>query len=174
MMTGQHFSSFHAVTHPADAPAHHPEVDVLEALHEGPVVQFFEQAFEWEQLTYLFYPYFWGDKRTWVDLAGVSDPDPLFEKFLTAGSCRVVVPVPIPYVDAVLYLLQSPASDLAGKVWQGGEPPTLDSPLYVSLAQEFRNQTDDLAGAVPEGDPWEFTLPTSLVWLQPDGTLPTF
>lgn len=174
MMTGQHFNSFNAVTHPSDAPAHHPEVDVLEALREGPVVQFFEQAFEWEQLTYLFYPYFWADKRRWVDTAGLSDPDPLFEKFLTAGSCRVVVPVPIPYVKAVLYLLQSPASDLASKVWQGGEPPTLDSPLYVSLAQEFRNQTDDLAGAEPEGDPWQFTLPTTLVWLQPDGTLPSF
>ena len=174
MATGQHFGSFRAATHPADAPAHHPEVDVLEALHEGPIVQFFEQAFEWEQMTYLFYPYFWGDKRKWVDVAGVSDPDPLFEKFLTAGSCRVVVPVPIPYVDSVLYLLQSPSTDLASKVWQGGDPPTLDSPLYVSLAQEFRNQTDDLAGAVPEGAPWEFTLPTTLVWLQPDGTLPTF
>jgi hypothetical protein len=98
----------------------------------------------------------------------------LFQKFLTAGSCRVVVPVPIAYVDAVLYLLQSPATDLGSKVWQGGDPPTLDSPLYVSLAQEFQNQTDDLADAVPEGDPWEFTLPTTLVWLQPDGALPTF
>jgi hypothetical protein len=74
----------------------------------------------------------------------------------------------------VLYLLQSPATDLASRVWRGGDPPTLDSDLYVSLAQEFRNQTDDLAGATPEGDPWEFTLPTSLIWLQPDSTLPTF
>jgi hypothetical protein len=174
MMTGQHFGQFHAVTAPGDAPTHHPEVDVLEALREGPIVQFLEQAFEWEQMTYLFYPYFWGAKQGWAKLAGVSDPDPLFQRFLTAGSCRVVVPVPIAYVDAVLYLLQSPATDLASKIWRGGKPPTLDSPLYVSLAQEFQNATDDLAGAVPEGDPWEFTLPTTLVWLQPDGTLPTY
>ncbi|MGN9809469.1 hypothetical protein ACTMSW_08930 [Micromonospora sp. BQ11] len=174
MMTGQHFGQFGAVTDPPDAPTHHPEVDVLEALREGPVVQFFEQAFEWEQMTYLFYPYFWGSKRKWVQLTGVADPDPLFQRFLTAGSCRVVVPVPIAYVDAVLYLLQSRATDLADKVWGGGDPPTLDSDLYVSLAEEFRNQTDDLNGAVPEGEPWEFTLPTTLVWLQPDGTLPSF
>lgn len=174
MMTGQHFSQFSAVTAPTDAPLHHPEVDVVEALREGPIVQFFEQAFEWPQMTYLFYPYYWGAKQKWAQLYGISDPDPMFMQFLTAGSCRVVVPVPIAYVDAVLYLLQSRSPDLASKVWGGGEPPTLDSDLYVSLAQEFRNQTDDLAGAVPEGDPWEYTLPTTLVWLQPDGTLPTF
>ncbi len=174
MMTGQHFSQFHAVTDPADAPTHFPEVDVSEALNEGPIVEFFEQAFEWEQMTYIFYPYFWTRKSKWVGLEAVSDPDPLFQQFLTAGSARVVVPVPIAYVDAVLYLLQSPAADLRQRVWQGGDPPTLDSPLYVSLAQELRNQTDDLAGATPEGDPWEYTLPTTLVWLQPDGTLPTF
>jgi len=174
MITGQHFSQFHAVTDPADVPALHPEVDVLEALSEGPIVQFFEQAFEWEQMTYLFYPYFWGRKAHWVNTTGLDDPDPLFTTFLTAGSCRVVVPVPVAYVDSVLYLLQSPATDLASKVWRGGDPPTLDSDLYVSLAQEFRDRTDDLAGATPEGDSWEFTLPTSLVWLQPDSTLPTF
>jgi hypothetical protein len=27
---------------------------------------------------------------------------------------------------------------------------------------------------VPEGEPWEFTLPTTLVWLQPTDALPTF
>jgi hypothetical protein len=174
MMTGQHFSQFHAVTDPPDKPIHFPEVDVVEALREGPVVEFCEQAFEWQQMTYLFYPYFWGNKKNWVTMTGISDPDPLFTQFLTAGSCRVVVPVPIAYVDAVLYLLQSPAADLTQKVWSGGEPPTLDSPLYISLAQEFRGKTDDLFGAKAEGNPWEFTLPTTLVWLQPDAKLPTF
>ncbi|HEX6456721.1 MAG TPA: hypothetical protein VF009_09420 [Solirubrobacterales bacterium] len=175
MMTGQHFGQFHAVTDPTDPPAHIPEVDVLEALREGPIVQFFEQAFEWEQMTYLFYPYFWGRKSKWADTTSkVEDPDPSFEQFLTAGSCRVVVPVPPAYAEAVAYMLQSPAADLAQKVWLGGEPPTIESPLYESLAEEIRNQTDDLEGAKPEGEPWEFTLPTTLVWLQPDATLPVF
>jgi hypothetical protein len=175
MMTGQHFSQFHAVTDPGDPPEHIPEIDVLEALHEGPIVQFFEQAFEWEQMTYLFYPYFWGRKSKWVNTTTtVEDPDPTFEQFLTAGSCRIVVPVPPAYSEAVTYMLQSPATDLAQKVWLGGEPPTLESALYKSLAEEIRNQTDDLEGAKPEGEPWEFTLPTTLVWLQPDPDLPVF
>jgi hypothetical protein len=175
MMTGQHFSQFHAVTDPPDAPTHIPEIEVEEALREGPIVQFFEQAFEWEQMTYLFYPYFWARKSKWDHIVSdVEDPDPSFEEFLTAGSCRVVVPVPLTYSKAVIYMLQSAATELSQKVWLGGEPPTLESPLYESVAEELRRQTDDLFGATPEGEPWEFKLPTTLVWLQPDSTLPVF
>ena len=54
------------------------------------------------------------------------------------------------------------------------EPPTLDASVYVSLAKEFRNQTDDLEGAVSEGDQLEFGLPTMLLWLRRLGTSPTF
>jgi hypothetical protein len=38
----------------------------------------------------------------------------------------------------------------------------------------MREQTDDLANATPEGDPWQVILPTTLVYLQKDATLPTF
>jgi len=178
MMTGQHFKQFGAMTEPPDDAAHPPEVDVYKALYEGPIIQFFEQAFEWEQITYLYYPYYWGRKKNWVKVVNRSDPDPLFQQFLTAGAARVLVPVPLAYVDSVLYLLQNPKgeTELRKKVWGGGDRPTLGSPLYESIAEEMRNQTDDLAGAKPDPDvePWEFTLPTTLVWLQPDDKLPTF
>jgi len=180
MMTGQHFNKFGqkpgAMTEPSDDVAHPPEVDVYEALYEGPIIQFFEQAFEWEQMTYLYYPYFWGRKKNWAKVTNQSDPDPLFQQFLTAGAARVLVPVPLAYVDSVRYLLQNPLgeTELRKKVWKGGESPTLDSDLYRSIAEELRNQTDDLAGATPEGPSWEFTLPTTLVWLQPDDKLPSF
>ena len=171
MMTGQHFKQFGAMIEP---PA--PEVDIYKALADAPVIQFFEQAFEWEQMTYLYYPYFWGRKKNWSEITKLSDPDPLFQQFLTAGAARVVVPVPMAYVDDVLFLLQNPfkETELHKKVWRGGERPTIGSPLYNSIADELRKQTDDLFGAKPEGEPWEFTLPTTLVWLQPDATLPTF
>ena len=174
MMTGQHYKQFDAMTDPSDKPAHYPEVMIDDALGEGRIAQFFEQAFEWEQMTYLFYAYFWGRKRNWVEISRLSDPDPLFHRFLTAGYARVVVPVPMAYADAVQYLLQSKAPALKDRVWRGGPRPTIDDPLYISITDEMRRETDDLAGAVPEGDPWEYTLPTTLVWLQPDGTLPKF
>ena len=174
MMTGQHYSMFGA-TQPPDDPATPPEVDVLTTLDQGPVIQFFEQAFEWDQLTYLFYPYFWGRKSNWRGLANSRDPDPLFQDFLSAGAARVLVPVPLAYMNDVLYLLQNPMKEtqLAKKVC-GGDAPLLADLRYESIADELRNRTDDLADATPEGPSWEFTLPTTLVWLQPDGQLPTF
>jgi hypothetical protein len=34
-------------------------MDLFEAEGEGPYVRFFEQAFEWEHMTWVTYPYFW-------------------------------------------------------------------------------------------------------------------
>ena len=45
---------------------------------------------------------------------------------------------------------------------------------FISLADELRNLTDDLGKATAEGDPWEVILPTTLVYLQADATLPKF
>lgn len=181
MMTGQHFSQFNAMTSPADQPASLPELKPLEALSEGRYIQFFEQAFDWPQLTYLFYPYFWGRKKNWVDISNLTDSDPLFASFLQAGAARVIVPVPLEYSSAVLYLLQknlTPGTPLESKLWLGGEPPTLNDPLFKSLVYEIRQQTDDLYGAKPvepkAQNGWDFTLPTTLVWLQSDATLPSF
>jgi hypothetical protein len=174
MLTGMHFNGFHAMTNPSDQPTHIPEIDPYLALDEGRFSQFFEQAFEWEQLTYLFYPYFWARKSRWITLSNQQDPDPAFMQFLQAGAVRVVLPVSRAYNDAIAYFLQSKKAAVADRIWRGGDVPTIDDPLYKSIADELRAQTDDLAGAVPEGDPWEFTVPTTLVWLQSDGSLPAF
>lgn len=160
------YGSFNAMKQPKDQA---PDADIKDAVQEGRTIQFFEQAFEWENLTYLFYPYFWGRRSQWVPKLTTSDPDPLFMKFLQAGSARVVLPVRPGYNDTVMYFLEH-----GGTIWSGGDTPRLDDPLYMSLADELRNQTDDLAGAKPEGDPWEVVLPTTLVYLQEDATLPTF
>src|SRR4029077_692540 len=57
-------------------------------------VKFFEQAFEWKQMAYLFYPYYWADKCSWIDLLQESEAnDPVFAAFLQSGMARMVVPV---------------------------------------------------------------------------------
>ncbi len=68
-----------------------------------------------------------------------------------------------------------------GKIWgQDGTPPLIRkddgslNDLFISIADELRNQTDDLGKAMPEGEPWEVVLPTTLVYLQKDSDLPTF
>lgn len=160
------FGTFDAMKESGNNP---PDFDIFDALSEGKTVQFFEQAFEWENITYLFYPYFWGRYNQWVHKIGPSDPDPLFAHFLQAGSARVVLPVHPAYNDSVMYFLEN-----NGAIWNGGETPCLNDPMFLSLADELRNQTDDLAGAAPEGDPWEVVLPTTLVYLQKESDLPVF
>src|SRR6185295_4034896 len=67
-----------------------PEFDPVDAFNEGKIIQFFEQAFEWENITYLFYPYFWARTTQWIHKSTTYDTDPLFTQFLQAGAARVV------------------------------------------------------------------------------------
>jgi hypothetical protein len=80
----------------------------------------------------------------------------------------VVIPVHPSYNDAVLYYLET------GEIWNGGDAPRIDDPLFISIHEELRNQTDDLGNATPEGDKWEVVLPTTLVYLQKDSDLPEY
>lgn len=162
MLTGERFQNFNAMS---GSP---PEIDLLDAADEGRFIQFFEQAFEWEQMTYLFYPYFWGRKSNWVTISTTFDNDPMLTRFLQAGAARVVLPVHPAYNDAILYYLQT------GDLWNGGDPPVINDPLYIALYEELKDQQDDLGNAVAEGDPWKVVLPTTLVWLQPGPELPDF
>ena len=166
MMRGGRFEEFDAVYEDTEAPKY-PEIDVAEAQGEGSLIQFFEQAFEWPQMTYLFYPYFWGRKGLWADRSRLDDPaDPLFSSFLRAGAARVAVPVRRGFEDHVNAYL---ATD---QVWGGGDLPAVGTPLHVSVAQEIRELQVAPADARPDGNPWEVTLPTQLVYLQKDAKLP--
>jgi len=132
-----------------------------EAAERGRLVQFLEQAFDWQHLSYLFYPYFWARMPMWLQLMNRDDPaDPLFTEFLQAGSARVLLAVKPGYENAVLHFLAT------REPWLGGASPVIGDPLYLPLYEEVRDRQDDLAGAEPVGDSWEFTLPTSLVYLQ--------
>ncbi|MEU7524256.1 hypothetical protein AB0A74_00820 [Saccharothrix sp. NPDC042600] len=162
LLTGQDYSSFDSVS---GLP---PVTDLAEAAEEGRFIQFFEQAFEWEQATHLFYPYFWARPSTWGRRLAAEDPDPHFTQFLQAGGARVVVPVRPAYNEAILHYVET------GELWHGGDPPHIDDPLFVSLVEELKAQTDDLENAVPQGDPWPVVVPTTLVHLQADAVLPDF
>lgn len=157
----------------------YPDFNIGEALIEGKIIQFFEQAFEWENMTYRFYPYFWGRKGEWGNVFPLNDLDPQFTDFLRAGAARVVVPVRPAYTESVLHYLNT------NEIWNGGSPPTLADPLYVSIVDEIKANTgadlDDAltacslnAGYPCVVDEWEVKLPTTLVYLQQDATLPDF
>ena len=155
------------------------DFDLDEARHEGQIIQFFEQAFEWHNMTYLFYPYFWAKESRHHKKMLAHDEDPAMRDFLSAGAARVVLPVPVEYEDAVLNFFET------NEIWNGGEPPLIDDPEYISIAEELKQgRTNSFnspiyyegAGTPPPFivDEWEVKMPTSLVLLQEDGTLPEF
>jgi hypothetical protein len=93
ILTGQQYEGFNAMWQDHRQGYGYPEIDLQDAAEEGEFVQFFEQAFEWQHITYLFYDYFWGRKQNWLDKLHTKDTDPLFEKFLRAGYSRVWIPI---------------------------------------------------------------------------------
>jgi hypothetical protein len=90
ILTDQHYDLFNAIDTTSSGL---PQIDIFQNEAEGSYVRFFEQAFEWEEMTWLTYPYFWGRKSQWPDRIAFSDPDHVFEDFLKAGYCRAVAPV---------------------------------------------------------------------------------
>lgn len=104
LLTAQRFDAFGAVGRNV-APHGFPEIDFEEARDEGAYIQFFEQSFEWNNVTYVFYPYFWSRKEDWIVLAQLNDDDPLFTRFLQAGAARVQVPVRLGFEEGILQYL---------------------------------------------------------------------
>ncbi|MCP4607656.1 MAG: hypothetical protein GY845_02920 [Planctomycetes bacterium] len=100
IITGQHFDNFSALRKGVGEEGY-PQLDLSRVAHEGPYIRFFEQAFEWEHIAYLFYPYFWGRKDDWIKNILLDDNDPMFADFLRAGAARLVVPVRHGFAEAV-------------------------------------------------------------------------
>ena len=64
MLRAQYFDDFGAIraASPQDK-SKSPKIDFDKAAEEAEVVQYFEQIFEWHNMTYIFYPYF-GERKT--------------------------------------------------------------------------------------------------------------
>lgn len=138
-----------------------PSLDIPQAQRHARFVQFLEQGFEWVQLSYVCYPYFWGRQPKWLELMNRLDyADGQMSAFLRAGAARVLIAVTPGYYDAVMYFLAT------REPWGGGSAPVIGDPLFIPIHEEIRKQQDDLANAVADGPSWFFTVPTSLVYLQ--------
>lgn len=136
-------------------------------LGEPRYLQFFDQAFEWNEMTYTFTIRPDDPPNPAVPLwAGVDNP--LLTAFLEAGWARLLLPVRPADVMAVVYFLSS------GMLWGGpGElTPTDENTLDL---------VNDLKQAGPErdkerliGQPWTVEVPTSMTLLQDSPDLPGF
>lgn len=125
-------------------------------------VKFFEQAFDWDIMSSLFYPYYWAKRCDWKALFQAGDGnDHVFQAFLQSGMGRVVVPVREGFEDAVTYFMET------GEIWNGiGLAIDSDDELYLSLVDE----TTNIEGVV-EGEEWESVVPSSLTIVQAKSVL---
>jgi hypothetical protein len=137
-------------------------------LANGTVAEHFERCYEWENATYEFRPYYWAGAQRWPELAVAAGADPIFEQFLRAGSASVVVPVRPGYERPVLLFLKT------SMIWSGGSylslfnnPEMLD--MYADVEQGLQLDPPEQVG-----EDWEIVVPTSMVMLQEDDTLPDF
>ena len=121
------------------SPCGYPEINFEKLAQDAPVIQFFEQVFEWEYVTYLFYHSMWARKCKWPDLIDEDSGDPLFDKFLMSGAARVQVPVRPGMEDVFNWFLKT------GQIWGAtGKPPVSGDDDYVAMIQELKeaNQGD--------------------------------
>ena len=117
-------------------------------------VKFFEQAFEWDLIGYNFYPFYWAKQSQWQELYNIENDDSLFRSFLQSGMARVILTVRPGFEETVNWYMAT------GQIWNGGQVPTLDDPLFLSIVEELK----DPEGTVEET--WESRVPTSLTVIQ--------
>lgn len=123
----------------------------------GSFAKFMEQAFEWNLMSYNFYPYYWANKDEWKDLYQFESNDAIFRSFMQAGMARVIVTVKPGFEEAVMHYLTT------GQIWLGGQMPVLGNPLYLSIVDELKEQEYTVE------ETWTTTLPTQLIALQKSG-----
>ena len=68
----------------------------------GELIEFMEQAFEWRNLQYVAYPYYWADSKSWMPLLAYDHADPHVREFVRSGAVRMVVPVRLDLSEAVM------------------------------------------------------------------------
>jgi hypothetical protein len=163
ILTQQHFDMFDSIDNGAYGL---PQIVFSEATSEGSYARFFEQAFEWDNLSWVAYPYFWGRKSGWLDKVVIEDNDADFEAFLKAGFVRVQIPIRPGFVDAVDHFR------LFGDPWLGGSLPAISDDTYLPIAEEIAEKLGRPGNEVPVGEPWEVRVPTTLVKLRDDDLLP--
>lgn len=118
-------------------------------------VKFLEQAFEWELMSYNFYPFYWAYKQNWLQLYNVDESDDaIFKAFLQSGMARVILTIRPGFEEAVNWYMAT------GEVWNGGQVPTMDDKLFVSIIEELRNTEGEVE------ETWETRVPTSLTIIQ--------
>jgi hypothetical protein len=150
-----------AVVHDGTAPYDPPTLNLAVAAQERDTLVFLEQAFDWNNVSWVLYPYYWSAKELWQSDVLREAPDPQHAAFLSAGAARVVVPVR-PGFEAAVNLFVA-----TGTIWSGGQVPTIGEPTFLAIADEIAGAMgSDSTAPVDRVDLDPVRLPTTLIWLQ--------
>ncbi|SFD26729.1 hypothetical protein SAMN05518672_1011361 [Chitinophaga sp. CF118] len=124
---------------------------------------FFEQAFEWDKMTYTFFKYCVQQESgpEWNNIHQELYRDPEFNKFLEAESAKVVLAVRRGYEMQVLNFLYRINAEKTSPV----------SEQYLNYCYEIERMEDR---EVRIGEPWNIVVPTSMTILQDGQDLPIF
>jgi hypothetical protein len=112
----------------------------------GEVVKFLQQAIEWENLLYFFYPYYWGSETQSRERLLFEHPDPEHQNFLRAGYARVVITVRPGFERTLTALLET------GSMGGGGSP-------YMTIAEEIANFARTNYTGIPPANPEQHARP---------------
>ncbi|MFM0260264.1 hypothetical protein [Paraburkholderia sediminicola] len=168
ILSNQHFDVLNTIEY-APFPTVTPQLFLPNFDPVSRYIRFFEQAFEWDQMLYKYLPYFWGRKKYWSDRMQLDDQDSEFAAFLRAGAARVTVPVRKGYEIVVAAFMNN------GTIPSTADMLAVTTGLYVPFFAELMGRDGGPDTAVSYGDPpleWEIRVPTTLVKLRTNNTLP--
>lgn len=135
-----------------------PKIDFASLAEASPEIQFLSQAFEWENMTYVLYPYFFGRRPDWPPKMMFADVDANMVEFLKAGAARVQVPVRPGFEAAVDHYM------MTREPYFGKGMPLIGDPLYVPYLDEARAAFGvTLGGTHHQELDFDVSVPTTLV-----------
>lgn len=109
-------------------------------------------------MSYIFYPFYWGNRDKWENLYASDIDDVLFAKFMQSGMARVIVTVRPGFEDAVNWFMNT------GQIWNGEcSPPVIGDDLYLSIVEELQEPEYYVEGT------WETRVPSTLTVIQSSG-----
>ena len=124
--------------------------------------KFFEDAFDWQLMSYTLFSYFWGFECRWAKLLQAKNLNDLLQAFANAGMAKVLLPIKCQYGVAVAYFLET------GQILKSQDIVIDDtSGKYLSLFEELKNCDSEIE---VEGS-WETREPSRLTILQKDSAL---
>ncbi|MDJ0789948.1 MAG: hypothetical protein QNK05_24390, partial [Myxococcota bacterium] len=91
----------------------HQEIEFSKASAQAPITNFFETAFDWDEMSFFLFPYYWARRSTWRLRRAISHGDSQHQDFLRSGAARCIVPVKPGYEEPLAALLTMDGSDEA-------------------------------------------------------------